>query len=89
MRTFSGSETIMWQSMKIPGTPLDTHERMGAPWRTGSMRDGNRCEWRRVPTHGYVGHEMASGHDISFDMHMRIVGALFIYPSMTSAEHGE
>ena len=30
-QTFSGWATIMWQSMKIPGTVLDTHERIGAP----------------------------------------------------------
>ena len=31
MRTFSGWATIIWQSMKIPGTPLDTHDKTGAP----------------------------------------------------------
>ena len=30
-RTFSGCDTIIWQSMKMPGTPLDTQARMGAP----------------------------------------------------------
>ena len=30
-RTCSGLETIMWQSMKIPGTPLATHSSTGAP----------------------------------------------------------
>jgi len=29
--TCSGLETIMWQSMKIPGTPLATHSSTGAP----------------------------------------------------------
>lgn len=29
--TFSGCATIMWQSMNIPGTPLDIHESTGAP----------------------------------------------------------
>ena len=31
--TFSGCATIMWQSIKMPGTPLDTQDRMGAPVR--------------------------------------------------------
>lgn len=30
-RAFSGCETIIWQSMNIPGTPLDTQDRTGAP----------------------------------------------------------
>ena len=33
--TFSGSETIIWQSMKIPGTPFETLARTGAPGETG------------------------------------------------------
>jgi hypothetical protein len=35
-RTFSGSDTIMWQSMKIPGTPFETLARTGAPEEPGS-----------------------------------------------------
>lgn len=29
--TFSGCATIICTSMKMPGTPLETQERMGAP----------------------------------------------------------
>ena len=49
--TFSGWATIIWQSMNIPGTPLDTHERIGAPTRSSSMRFVHRSEWHEGRSH--------------------------------------
>jgi hypothetical protein len=31
--TFSGCDTIIWQSINIPGTPLETEARMGGPMK--------------------------------------------------------
>lgn len=50
-RTFSGSDTIMWQSMNIPGTPFATHESTGAPKVVASsvLRDGRDDLWGAHP----------------------------------------
>ena len=49
----------MWQSMKIPGTPLATHCSTGAPMR-GSLGDPPTNRSRRGRTHCDVRHEMAA-----------------------------
>lgn len=60
MCTFSGSATIMWQSMNMPGTPLETQERIGAPG--GTLRRG-QGEKESGLAHGDIGDEVAV-HDI-------------------------
>lgn len=47
----------MWQSMNIPGTPLDTHESTGAP--VGAGQDGGDyvAGWL---THGDVRHKVTA-----------------------------
>jgi hypothetical protein len=49
----------MWQSMNIPGTPLETQASMGAP---GRYEDGDAAGASKL-AHGDVGDEMAV-HDI-------------------------
>ena len=48
--TCSGLETIMWQSIKMPGTPLATHSSTGAPVR-GFKRSTNNPIGKRVWTY--------------------------------------
>ena len=64
-RTCSGFATIMWQSMKIPGTPFDTHERMGAPNTICKFDVSSTWKVVAIQTHRDVGNKMAGSHGVS------------------------
>lgn len=80
-RTFSGCETIMWQSMKMPGTPLDTQARMGAP--LAYMRTISRVKQKCGRTHGDVRYEMTTG--AGYQRGEALLNIESNHPSMTSA----
>jgi hypothetical protein len=48
-QTFSGSATIIWQSINIPGMLFETHARTGAPSKTYEYLNHNVIEYTNSP----------------------------------------